>query len=303
MYPPARPSVNPRSTRTHQTMRDEPSSSATPPAPEPAAGDTPEATTRLQEWAGAWRRSGRIVLLLDFDGTLAPIVPRPEDAAMSAATRRAIERLRGRGAEVAIVSGRGMADARERAGIDGIAYAGNHGMEIEGAGIRRIHAEAVSARPALQRIHDRVAAALTRFEGAWVEDKGLTLSVHYRQAPAHADDVREAVFSAVRGEPQLRTSEGKAVVEVRPRVDWDKGRAVEFLLEQLDPAPGVPVLYLGDDVTDEDAFTALRSRGAGDGIVVADPPPARTAATAWLRDTMAVSDFLEALAEHGPGGE
>ncbi|HEU0053988.1 MAG TPA: trehalose-phosphatase, partial [Longimicrobium sp.] len=106
------------------------------------------ALDRVPGWADAWRKTGRLILLLDFDGTLAPIVDRPELAAMPERTRAALERLMVMdGVEVAIVSGRGMADARERAGIPGIAYAGNHGMEIHGPGIDRVHPQAAAARP------------------------------------------------------------------------------------------------------------------------------------------------------------
>jgi trehalose 6-phosphate phosphatase len=100
----------------------------------------PHALERVAEWADAWSRTGRLVLLLDFDGTLAPIVERPELAAMPEATRDGLSRLMARpGVEVAVVSGRGLADVRERAAIPGIAYAGNHGMEIHGPGVDRIH--------------------------------------------------------------------------------------------------------------------------------------------------------------------
>ncbi len=118
----------------------------------------PHALERAAEWGGAWRRSGGLVLLLDFDGTLAPIAARPELAAIPERTRAALDRLLGApGVWAAVVSGWGMADVRERAGIPGIAYAGNHGMEMEGPGLRRVHA----AARAWLRSPDEVAA---RFE-------------------------------------------------------------------------------------------------------------------------------------------
>lgn len=260
---------------------------------------TVHALERVAAWGDAWRRSGRLVLLLDFDGTLAPIVSRPELAAIPERTRAALDRLLARpGVDAAVVSGRGMADARERAGIPGIAYAGNHGMEIEGPGVHRVHPEARAARPELEAAAASAARALEAVPGAFVEDKGLTLSVHYRLAPAdRVAEVREAVHGAVVGRPGLRVTEGKMVLEVRPRVEWDKGRAVDFLLDHLRPPAGAPVLYLGDDTTDEDAFRALRDRGgAGEGIVVAEAPPERTAARAWLRSPGEVGTLFEALA-------
>lgn len=254
------------------------------------------ALERVPEWRAAWRAGGRLVLLLDFDGTLAPIVSRPELAAMPPETRAALDRLLALpGVEAAVVSGRGMADARERAGIPGIAYAGNHGMEIEGPGIHRVHPEAAAARPALEEAARAVEPALEGIEGAFLEDKGLTLSVHYRLVASAAEEerVREAVRRAVEPVPGLKLTEGKKVLEVRPRVEWDKGRAVLFLLEHLRPPPGAPVLYLGDDTTDEDAFRALG--GAGEGVLVSEEPR-ETAARAWLRSPYEVAELLAALA-------
>jgi trehalose 6-phosphate phosphatase len=256
------------------------------------------ALERVPAWTDAWRASGRLVLLLDFDGTLAPIVDRPELAAMPERTRRALDRLMAmEGVTVAVVSGRGLADVRERAAIPHIAYAGNHGMEIEGAGLHRIHPEAAAARPQLQEVAARIEADLEGIDGAFLEDKGLTLSIHYRMAPDHAEEVREIVLEAADGRPDLRVTEGKMVLEVRPRVEWDKGRAVRFLLEQMRPPADAPILYLGDDRTDEDAFRALQGWSpAAEGVLVADPPPPDSAASSVLRDPAEVGALFEALA-------
>jgi trehalose 6-phosphate phosphatase len=256
------------------------------------------ALERVPAWRAGWRESGRLVLLLDFDGTLAPIVARPDLAAIPEATRRALERLRALpGVEAAVVSGRGLADVRERADLGPIAYAGNHGMEIEGPGIHRIHPEAAAARPQLGRAAARISGALAELTGTFVEDKELTLSIHFRQAPEREAEVRRIVDGAVSGEEGLRVTAGKMVLEVRPRVDWHKGRAVEFLLEQLAPPPGAPVLYLGDDATDEDAFRALAGwREEGEGVLVADQPSPASAARAWLRSPEEVGDLFAALA-------
>ena len=264
----------------------------------------PHATERLADWAEAWRCAGTLVLLLDFDGTLAPIVQRPEDAALPPQTAAALERLRGlEMLEMAVVSGRGMADARGRVGIQGIAYAGNHGMEIEGPGLRRIHEEAAAARPTLDQVVKRLQAEIGSIEGVLVEDKELTLSIHYRRVDRdRVDEVRDRVRAAAGEHETLRVTEGKELLEVRPAVDWHKGRAVEFLLDQIDPPQGSPVLYIGDDRTDEDAFRALRARSGihGEGVAVGDPPPSDTAATAYVRTPGEVAKLLEALAEAAP---
>ena len=261
------------------------------------------ALERVGIWAEGWRRTGRLVLLLDFDGTLAPIVDRPELAEMPARTRRALERLMAMpGVAVAVVSGRGLGDVRGRAALAGIAYAGNHGMEIEGAGLHRIHPEAATARPELERVAARIEADLEGIDGAFLEDKGLTLSIHYRLAPDRAEEVREIVLEAVEGRDGLTVTEGKMVLEVRPRVEWDKGRAVLYLLDQMRPPADAPVLYLGDDRTDEDAFRALRGWDpAAEGVLVAEVPPAESAASSFLRDPAEAGALFEALADAADG--
>jgi trehalose 6-phosphate phosphatase len=261
----------------------------------------PSALERVPEWAGAWRRTGALVLLLDFDGTLAPIVSRPEQAAMPDATRRALERLMAMsGVEVAVVSGRGLADVRERAAIPGIAYAGNHGMEIHGPGIDRIHPEAAAARPVLERARDELEREIAVIPGAFVEDKELTLSVHFRLAPRERlGELHDIVRRVVDPLPGVHLTEGKQVIEVRPNVDWHKGKAVLFLLDQMRPPSGAPVLYFGDDRTDEDAFRALHDAAAGEGILIAEQSPAESAAASCLHDPAEVGQVFAALAEAG----
>lgn len=259
------------------------------------------ALERTSGWAEAWHASGALILLLDFDGTLAPIVARPEMAGMPKRTRRALDSLMVlSGVTVAVVSGRGLADVRERAAIPGIAYAGNHGMEIEGAGLHRIHPEAAAARPELEEAAREIGYVLGAIDGAFVEDKGLTLSIHYRQAAERKAEVRNAVNGAAGGRPGLKVTEGKMVLEVRPRVEWDKGRAVLFLLDQMRPPAGAPVLYLGDDRTDEDAFRALEGWSpSAEGVLIADPLPVESAARSYLRDPAEVGELFEALAGGG----
>jgi trehalose 6-phosphate phosphatase len=258
----------------------------------------PHALERVADWADAWSRTGRLVLLLDFDGTLAPIVERPELAAMPEATRDGLSRLMARpGVEVAVVSGRGLADVRERAAIPGIAYAGNHGMEIHGPGVDRIHPEAAAARPVLERAAAALGAALHGIPGAFVEDKVLTLSVHHRLTPRdRVAEVHALVRKVVEPLPGVHLTEGKEVLEVRPNVDWNKGKAVLFLLEQMRPPTGTPVLYFGDDRTDEDAFRALGGFSpSAEGVLVSDAPPAHTAATCFVHTSAEVGEVFVAL--------
>lgn len=252
-------------------------------------------------WTQRWRESGRLVLLLDFDGTLAPIVDRPELAALPEPTREAILRLASTpGVEVALVSGRGLEDVRSRAGLGPLLYAGNHGMEIHGPGVDQVHPEAAAARPSLDEIIRELRPRLADIPGALLEDKGLTLSVHFRMvAGERVPEVERIVRVAAEARPGIRLTEGKCVLEVRPRVEWDKGRAVAFLLRHLAPPAGAPVLYLGDDTTDEDAFRAVALYG-GDGVIVADPPASTTTARWFLTSPAEVGRFLQEFSHSAP---
>lgn len=258
----------------------------------------PHAFDSVPRWSAAWRRTGRLVLLFDFDGTVAPLVARPDAATIPRSTRVALERLRLRsGVMMAVVSGRGLADVRERAAVAGIVYAGNHGLEMEGDGWRWTHPDAVAARPTLDAVATEITPVVESTDGAWVEDKQLTLTVHFRLADEVAvPRLRDAVQAAVAPRDGVRMIEGKMVLEVRPTVAWDKGRAVLFLLERWRPAAGAPVLYLGDDTTDEDAFRALAEKGGGaEGIIVGTPVDG-TAACSFVRDVEEVSELLVRLA-------
>lgn len=257
--------------------------------------DAMEFVDRLRAQRAA---TGHLLVGLDFDGTLAPIVPLPQDAALPADTRLLLRSLAARpDTLVALISGRALDDLIGRAAVDGVYYAGNHGLEIEGPGVRRVHEAALAARERLADIARRLTAEVGGVAGAIVEDKGLTLSVHYRMVddPAQADRVREAAHAGAAGELALRVTDGKKVVEIRPDVDWHKGRALRFLRETLTADfPDSPAIFIGDDHTDEDAFREL---GADDcGIIVGETPPAQTAARARITSTAGVVTFLRALA-------
>jgi len=262
----------------------------------------PHARERLPAWRETWRSTGFLVLLLDFDGTLAPIVDRPEDAAALPEAHDALRLLAARpDVRLAVISGRGLADVRGRFELEGADYAGNHGMEIEGPGLSEVHPEARAARPRLESAAAAVRPLVEEVPGALLEDKGLTLSVHYRMAaPEAGARLREGGRRAVEPLEGLRLTEGKMVLEIRPRVEWHKGRAVRFLLERIRPREGCPILYLGDDTTDEDAFRELE--GKGEGVLVAEELPETTAARSWVRDPGEVAELLGALAATEPGG-
>jgi trehalose-phosphatase len=255
---------------------------------------------KIPGWLAARSRAGRMLLALDYDGTLAGIADHPEDAHLDSTTAHMLRRLCERpDTNIAVISGRALEDIRARVGIEGLYYAGNHGLEIEGPGLQRVHAEAIEIRPLLAACADMLRPLVEEIPGAILEDKGLTVSIHYRQVADEraGENLRAIVAHTIAATPGLRVTTGKKVIELRPNVRWDKGRATRFLLDSLQAGAGsmLPVIFVGDDETDEDAFREIADRGTG--VVVGTAPPLTTAATAYVRTPGEVTELLAALAD------
>lgn len=213
----------------------------------------------LDEVGAGVEAAPHVLVLLDFDGTLAPIVDRPELARLPDRTRTVVERLARRAnCTVGLVSGRTLGDLRERVGIGGVVYAGNHGLEIAGGGLCYEAAAALALGEEISGAVATLSARLGQILGVLVEAKGLTASVHYRLvSPTDRTEVERVVRETVaENHPTLRVVGGKMVWEVRPRVPWNKGSAVRWIREQLGLREALTV-YLGDDQTDEDAFAEI----------------------------------------------
>jgi trehalose 6-phosphate phosphatase len=242
-------------------------------------------------------RGRAVVLCLDYDGTLTPIVERPEDAVLRGRMRPILESLAER-CLLAIVSGRDAMDVRGRVGVERAYYAGSHGFDILGPeGFAEQHPEGVARLPSLDAAQRELEERLRGLPGAQVDRKRFSIAVHYRRVPEkRTQDVDRIVEEVAERHTDLRVGAGKMVWDFQPRVDWHKGRAVEWLLREIAPAgsPAVPV-FLGDDLTDEDAFRAVASHAPpGPGILVAEHPRP-TDATFLLRDVREVEAFLERL--------
>jgi trehalose-phosphatase len=240
-----------------------------------------------------------LYLFLDFDGTLSPIFRDPGRALLSLRMRRGLEKLLRTGrCRIAVISGRSLEDIRNRVGIAGIVYGGNHGLEVEGPGMTFRYPVPEKTRCALDEVRGQLGKALLLVPGAFVEDKGLTLAVHLRRVkrgtlPAAMQAVLETARSyRMRGEIVVRP--GKEAFEIRPSVEWDKGKTVHWLLGKSTVAGGEPPwpLCLGDDRTDEDAFRAIRDRG----LTVFVGAPRQTKARYYLRNVGEVAAFLGRLA-------
>lgn len=240
-----------------------------------------------------------VVLFLDFDGTLTPIVERPEQAHLPPELRPVLASL-SEHATVAVVSGRDRRDVAARVGLDSLFYAGSHGFDISGPeGWHLKHQRGAEFLPALDRAEQQLRERLGDLPGVGVERKQFGIAAHYRNVnEGDVNTVRQAVesvYGAHSGELRIRT--GKKVLELQPCIDWNKGKAVTWLLGalQLDRQQTAPV-YIGDDATDEDAFWALRHHGIG--ILVGARRTRDTFARYRLESPSQVRAFLENLLLH-----
>ncbi|MDI6903152.1 MAG: trehalose-phosphatase [Methanocellales archaeon] len=232
------------------------------------------------------------LLLMDYDGTLTSIVDRPELAVLSDDMRDVLRKISKR-YPIAIISGRSLADIKNLVEVKGICYAGNHGFEISGPGIELTKGEAERSKLTVQKVCSDMQKRLARIKGAIVENKGLTASVHYRLVSDADFQELERIFGEVT-KPHLgeiKITRGKKVFEIRPNIDWDKGKAVLWIIDAL-KASAERAIYIGDNHTDEDAFLALKDKG----ITILVSEKLKTSnAKYFLRNVSEVKIFLEKL--------
>ena len=264
-------------------------------------GDLSDALEEGGELAG--RLEGkRPAVFLDYDGVLTPIVERPEDAVISDTMREVVKNLAER-TSVCVVSGRDRPVVQELMGLDNLVVAGSHGFDIWSPEEGRIERDQDGDfEELLDGVKDRVEREVEPIEGTSVEPKAASVAVHYRQvADEEKPKVGEIVDSILGEHPDdLKMTPGKMVYEIQPKIDWDKGRAVLYLIDTLglDRDDVVPI-YLGDDVTDEDAFNALADTGIGVFVGSPDDPEVagRTTAANFALDSVDdVERFLDRLA-------
>lgn len=237
------------------------------------------------------KMAGRLLyLFLDYDGTLAPIAATPDKAVMPRSVRLALKKLSADpSCRLAIISGRSVRDVSGRVGIKGIVYAGNHGLEIKGSNGRIINHVPPMYGPIFRRIKTTLGALVIRYKGAVLEDKGCSISVHYRMVGRDgAQKLRSEIRRALMHDKQngnIIVRRGKMVIEILPMVYWDKGKVVLSILKGYKDA--LPV-YVGDDVTDEDAFKVIGK----DGIAVIVGEHKKTRARYRLKDVSDVEKFM-----------
>ena len=203
-----------------------------------------------------------LAILLDIDGTLAPIAPRPEEAIVPAGTQRTLARLAASpDVAVALVTGRTVADAARMIDVSGAWIVGNHGLEMRApSGELETSPDARQYESVVARARERLRAVISEVPGAWIEDKRWSLSVHYRQVPGQFITAVIAAAREVGADSGLRITDGKKIVELRPPIAVDKGSAALLLAQRMGARrAGASLLFSGDDRTDEDAFRAIRA--------------------------------------------
>jgi trehalose 6-phosphate phosphatase len=237
------------------------------------------------------RDAGHLSVFLDFDGTLTPIVDDPADARLEPEVRSALVALAKHDQTLLVfVSGRKVDDLRSRIGLPNVVYAGNHGLEICGR-LNFVEPSALAKGELLKRLVAYLNGSLRHIRGAWVEDKTLTATVHYRRAAQREERaIANIVHAALAHHSAIfQLNAGKKVFEIVPRTKWHKGAAVCWINARL-AGPGAVSIYIGDDRTDEDAFLSL----PGD-ITVRVGDPEGTAARYHVEGPSDVREFLEWL--------
>jgi trehalose-phosphatase len=242
-----------------------------------------------------------LLLLLDYDGTLTPIVRHPDEAILSKKVKSLLRALsKTPKCHLGIISGRALKDIKRKIGLKGIIYVGNHGLEVTGPGIKLTSHLQKRFRIVLEKIEEGLKKNLAGIRGIFLEDKDATLSIHYRLADTKGSRTAKGILQkAIQPyliQKKLILSAGKKVMEVRPNVPWDKGRIAKWLIEKhpfkARGLQSVPI-YIGDDVTDEDAFHILRNKG----ITIFVGRKRRSSARYYLKDTFEVERFLRMILE------
>jgi alpha,alpha-trehalase len=236
----------------------------------------------------------RTVLFLDYDGTLTPIVDRPEDARISEDMKRTVSQLAEKH-RVFIVSGRFREDVEDLLGLKNLLYAGSHGFDIKGEDLAMIHPFAEKARPVVDDAIKKLEDDLGYIDGLLIEKKKFSVAVHYRlvDEDKYLDKIEDEVRGIVRDNDMLRLMSGKKVFELLPNIEWDKGKAIMWIMEAIGLKWGdANIVYIGDDVTDEFAFRTVKSRGAAILVSEEDRP---SAADFKLKDPGEVKELFEKL--------
>lgn len=247
------------------------------------------------------KSASRVLLLFDYDGTLTPIVEMPELAVLSEGTKQLLKALsHNRHFLVGVVSGRGLSDIQGKVRVNGIFYVGNHGFEIKGRGINYVHPINDEIKSIMSNISQMLNNSLSEIKGVIVENKGFTVSIHYRLAKKKEIDkvkgILQQVVKAAHLSDKLKITHGKKVYEVKPDVHWHKGMAAKLIIEKYGSKGRKDALlpvYLGDDQTDEDAFKVIENYD-GVSVYVGGVNP-QSMARYYLKSCKEINKFMKEL--------
>jgi trehalose 6-phosphate phosphatase len=248
----------------------------------------------LARLVDARRRGTSLVLLFDYDGTLVPIVEHPSMAVLSTETRYRLEQLASTPSIViGVVSGRAIDDLRDRVGVEDAYYAGTSGLELSFGSIAIVQAERARAVPLVAAVVMPIRQAISGHAGAWMEQKPLGLTVHYRDvAPGQIDALRADVTDAIGPfSGTLRVVEGAMAIEITPDLGWTKGTALRRIIEHVGGTAVLP-LYAGDDTNDADALLEATDLG---GVAIGIGPRAPSQARYRLPDPWSLGCVLDVL--------
>ncbi len=234
-----------------------------------------------------------LAIFLDYDGTLTPIVEHPDLAYLSTKMRSCLRRL-SQLYPLAVISGRGLKDLKSKVKLSSIYYAGNHGLELSGPSIQFNIGE--SYRNEISKAGISLNESLNEIPGIYIEDKQFSLSIHYRNVePSLIPIIGEKTHLEIKNNPKLKSRKGKKVIEIFPNIHWNKGSAVLWFLDYFNlKKPNPFPIYIGDDITDEDAFLAIKDKGIG---ILVNPYDKPTQATYSLNDSDEVYLFLNSILE------
>ncbi len=245
----------------------------------------------------------KTILLTDFDGTLTPIQKHPDLVNLSEEIRQIlIKYSQDKAIFLGIITGRSLKQIKKLVNISEILYVANHGIEIEGPGIHYVSKEAMKARYILWHIYMRLFKSLKHIEGMHIEDKGFSISLHYRAVKKKGDveyvtSTLHAITKPFLDRKMLSLSTGKMVYEIRPPVKWNKASTIQWLLAHYFPeefSEDTLLIYLGDDKADIEVFDSLRGKGLT--IFVGNPLDTSTAEY-YVHSPEEVKVFLEHLYE------
>jgi len=239
-----------------------------------------------------------VLLFLDYDGTLSPIVKKPDQATLPLKTRQALSKLvNNKRIVVSIVSGRALAQVKKLVGLKGIYYAGCHGLEIEKIDSAYYFPGLVKFKIRIDAIKRRLQIELSDITGWEIEEKGIIFALHYRRVKdKNIEKLKRRFYDITmpyRAGGEIVAAKGKMVFEIRPALNWDKGRYCLYLMKKLKrKGEKITPVYIGDDMTDETAFKVLRGKGV---TVFVKGERKTSLAEYYLDSTSEVKDFLSQL--------